>query len=85
MVGARAAGAAWRGHDAGHSNLILASIYDDYLVGPSIRPACTRRGFPMTDLVQVCSNLLCARAFIINTRPDEIYGSWFGVWGFGFG
>ena len=36
-------------------HLIAASIYDKYLVGPSIRPICTRYCFTMTNVIQVCS------------------------------
>ena len=38
------------------SNLIAASIYDRYLVGPSIRLICTRCCFTMTHMIQVCGN-----------------------------
>ena len=38
------------------ADLIAASIYDNYSVGPSIRPICTRYCFTMTNLIQVCSN-----------------------------
>ena len=37
-------------------DLIEASIFDEYSVGLSIRPICTRCGFTMTNLIQVCSN-----------------------------
>ena len=32
-----------------HLNLIAASVHDKYMVGPSIRPICTRCYFTMTD------------------------------------
>jgi len=53
-------------------DLIAASIYHKYSVGPSIRPICTRFCFTMTNMIQVCSNFRCDRVFIINTRPDEM-------------
>jgi hypothetical protein len=61
------------------SNLITASSYDKYSVGPSIRPICTRCCFKMTDMIQVCSDFHQARAFITHTRPDEILGRTFGA------
>ena len=54
------------------SDLIAASIYDEYSTGPSIRPICTRCCLTMTNVIQVCSNFHSARVFIANTRPDEI-------------
>ena len=56
----------------GLQDLIAASIHDGYSVGASIRPIRTRSCLTMTDVIQVCSNFHCARAFIINARPDEI-------------
>ena len=53
-------------------NLIAASIYDKYSIGPSTRPMGTRCCFKMTSLIQMCSNLHWARVFIVHTRPDEI-------------
>ena len=38
------------------TNLIAASIYDTYSVGPSTQPICTRCCFTMTYMIQVCSN-----------------------------
>ena len=37
-------------------DLIAASIYDEYSIGPSIRPICTTRYFTITNVVQACSN-----------------------------
>ena len=37
-------------------DLIPASIYGKYSVGPSIRPICTRCCFIITNMIQVCSN-----------------------------
>ena len=36
-------------------DLIAASIHDNYSVGPSIRPICTRCCLTMTYMIQVCS------------------------------
>ena len=44
-------------------NLIAASIYDKYSVGPSIRPICTRCCFTITNMIQVCSNFHWSRVF----------------------
>ena len=59
------------GSSSGH-DLITACIYDKYLVGPSIRPICTRCCFTMTDMIQVCSNFDRVGGCIAHTRPDEI-------------
>ena len=53
-------------------DLIAASIYNKYSIGPSIRSIWNRCCLTMTDIVQVCSDFNFARAFIIKTRPDEI-------------
>ena len=53
-------------------DLTAVDIYDKHSVGPFIRPVCTRCCFTMTNMIKVCSNFLCARLFIMNTRPDEI-------------
>ena len=37
-------------------NLIAVSIYDEYSVGPSIRPVWTKYSFKMTNVIQACSN-----------------------------
>ena len=52
-------------------DLIAASIFHKFSVGPSIRK-CTRNCSTMTNRIQVYGNFHGARAFIINTRPDEI-------------
>ena len=44
----------WRG--VARADLIAASVYDKYSVGPSIRPVCTKCCFTMTNMIQVCSN-----------------------------
>ena len=51
---------------------IAASIFDEYSVSPSTRPVFTRCCFTLANIIQVCSNFHEARAFITNTRPDEI-------------
>ena len=38
------------------SDSIAASIHDKYLVGPSIRPICTRCYVAMTNMIHLCSN-----------------------------
>ena len=70
-----------RAHQVGGSesigaglDLIASGIYDEYSVGPSIRPICTRCCLTMTHMIQVCSNFHSARVLIIKTRPDEIVG-----------
>ena len=52
-------------------NLIAASIYDKYSVGPSILPIGTRCCFTMTNLIQMCSNFHRDRVSIMDTRPDD--------------
>ena len=39
-------------------DFIEVSVYDKRSVGPSIRPVCTRCCLTMTDMIQVCSNLI---------------------------
>ena len=53
-------------------DLIAASIHE-YSVGPSIRPISTECCFTMTNMIEACSNFHESRAFIINTRPAEIW------------
>ena len=55
-----------------YPDLIAASMYARYSVGPSILPRCTICIFPTTNMIQVCSKFHRARVFIINTRLDEI-------------
>ena len=55
------------------SDLIAASMYNKYSVGPSIRQICTRCSFTMTNMIQSCSNFHRARVFIINTRLGDIW------------
>ena len=38
-------------------SVALASFYEKYSVGPSIRPICTRCCFTITDMLQVCGYL----------------------------
>ena len=54
-------------------DLIAAIIHDQYSVGPSIRPICTRSCFKMTNMIQVCSNFHGSRVFDINNRRDEFF------------
>ena len=54
-------------------NLIAASIYDEYSVGPSIQQICTRRFFTMLNMIQACSNVYWTPVFIIYTCPDGIW------------
>ena len=58
--------------ESGPRDSIASNIYDEYSVGASIRPICTRCCFRTTKKIQVCSNLYRARVFIINTHADEI-------------
>jgi len=44
----------------------LASIYDKYSIGPSIRPICMRLCSSMTRMIQVWSNFHWARVLVIN-------------------
>jgi len=55
-------------------DLIAASIYDNYSVGPSIRPICTRCCFTKTNMIRVCRNVHWAGVCIMNIRPDETAG-----------
>jgi len=50
----------------------VSSIYDQYPVGPCIRPVCDGSCFTLTKMIQMCSDFNGARVFIINSRPDEI-------------
>jgi len=59
-------------HEHEWTDLIAASVNENYQVGPSIRPICIRCYFTMTNTIQVCSNFYEARVFITNTRPEEI-------------
>ena len=38
------------------TDLIAASIYDEYSIGPSTLLICTRHCFTMTNMIQVCGN-----------------------------
>ena len=53
-------------------DLIAASVYDKYSVGPSIRPICPRCCFTMKSIIPVCSNFR-AQVSITNTCQDEIW------------
>ena len=58
------------------ANSIVASIYEKYLVGPSISTRCC---FKMTNIIQVCGDFHGAWVSIINTRPVEITGHGFSA------
>ena len=68
-----------RGSGLGIRDLIAVSFCDEYSIGPSTRRICTRCGFTMTNMIQVCSSLHSARVFIINVRPDGIRDLGFGL------
>ena len=53
-------------------DLIAVRIYDNYSVGLSFRPICTRCCFTTTYLIQVCSKFHRVQVFVIHTRQDEI-------------
>jgi len=69
----------WRGTvtDPFHV-FISASVHDNYSIGPSFAPVCTRCCLSMTNIIQVCSYFHWARVFIICTRPVELirWESW---------
>ena len=54
------------------NDLIAASVYDQYSIGPSLRPICTRWYLTMNNMIQVCSNSHWVRVFTINTSADGI-------------
>ena len=63
----------WR-YKVGHAvALIVASVYDKYPVGPSIRSICTRFCFTMTNMTQASGDFHSALVFFRNIRPDEIH------------
>jgi len=53
-------------------NLIAASIYDEYSIGASIRPICTKCCCIILNMTQVSINFHLTREFVTHTRPDEI-------------
>ena len=53
-------------------NLMAVSIHHKHSIGPSIRPICTKCCLTKTDMIQLYGNFYSCRAFLINTRPDEI-------------
>ena len=59
-----ATGAALTGILSLFSDSIMASIYDKYSVGASIRAICTRCCFTVTNVMQTCRNFHCAPVFI---------------------
>jgi hypothetical protein len=49
----------------GCRDLIAASIYENYSIGPSIRPICTRCCPTVTNEIQVCSSFQWAPAHLL--------------------